>query len=150
MIRNATHRILCERALKSNALIWPTLNAELLQAVLISAVSVRYILKVLFCWQLTPFFSGFAITDGCLCNENLNVRTRICEVNLNLCAGHRPKSWHSTTPTRTPTATPTRQTRLQSYILHTLFPREAVFGESVSVSASVSASWNASNTRLGV
>jgi len=37
------------------------------------------------------------------------------------------QSWHSTTPTRTPTPTPTptRQTRLQSYVRHTLFPREA-------------------------
>jgi len=31
-----------------------------------------------------------------------------------------PISWHSTTPTRTPT----RPTRLQSYVRHTLFPRE--------------------------
>jgi len=67
-------------------------------------------------------------------------------------------SWHSTTPTRTPTPTPTRQTRLQSYTSDTRYflarPREeiacvgrkivAVFGESVSVSVSVSASWNAS------
>jgi len=31
-----------------------------------------------------------------------------------------PYSWHSTAPTRTPT----RQTRLQSYVRQTLFPRE--------------------------
>jgi len=30
-------------------------------------------------------------------------------------------SWHSTTPTRTPT----RQTRLQSYVRHMLFPRDS-------------------------
>jgi len=64
---------------------------------------------------------------------------------------------HSTTPTRTRTPSPTRQTRLQSYVRHTR-PREviacvgrkivAVFGESVSVSVSVSASWNASFMRF--
>ena len=39
--------------------------------------------------------------------------------------------WHSTTPTRTRTRTPTRQPRLQSYVRHTLFPREASRGNSV-------------------
>ena len=59
-------------------------------------------------------------------------------------------SWHSTTPTRTPTPTPTRQTRLQSYDEITCVGRKivAVFGESVSVSVSVPASWNASITSV--
>ena len=70
----------------------------------------------------------------------------------------------STAPTRTPT--PTRHARLQSYVRHTLFPGEDpreeiarigrnlgcidVSGESelVSVSVSVSASWNSSFTSL--
>ena len=69
-------------------------------------------------------------------------------------------SWYSTTstPTRTRNPTPTRPTRLHILTSDREDPREeiacvgrkavAVFGESVSVSVSVSAPWNASFTTI--
>jgi len=53
----------------------------------------------------------------------IDIILRVCVCVCECCI-----KWHSTTPTRTPTPTPTRQTRLQSYVRHTLFSREASRG----------------------